>query len=76
MHFSKVAFDDRSVVFDVSGTFLTIRPVEDSYSGKIDSGTVGAMRWFISQSVVDMIEVTGRMETAVDDNGHTIDAID
>lgn len=39
-------------------------------------GTAIAMRCFISQSVMDMIGVTDKKETAAGNTSHTIDAID
>lgn len=72
---SQVIVDDGSIVFGFSGAFFLICPVEQSYSGKFYSGTACTIKLFISQSVMGIIGVTGRLETDSDNTDHAIDAI-
>lgn len=73
---SEVVTGDGTKVFDVSGVFFSICPVEGSYSRKLFSGTAGTIKCLICQSTIDKIGATGRSKTACGDTGNTIDAVD
>lgn len=72
----------RKLLLTIDQFFLRVRclfpicPFEESYSGKLISGTADTIRCYIFQSAVHMIGVTARKETATGDTGHTIDVID
>lgn len=72
----KVVFDNGSVVFDVSGAFFLICPVQEFYGGRFCSSTAGTTKWFTSKTVMDMIGVTGRQKIDADDTGHIRHATD
>lgn len=76
LQWSGAVTGDGAVVFNLNGAFFSICPVEESYSGKFFSDTAITKKCFISQNIMDIIEVTDKSKAAAGDAGSTLYATD